>query len=245
MQLPPDDGGLDIGDVPLLPDEEQEVLHLPDDDMLGDVFGDHRADQEWLERNLADISVEDSSDYYYGALIPGLPADDFGGMDICEVCEAVAALPDDIVRLTCACHHKCVERVMQEAEPLVRHLRDEVRDKHFLLELVKHAHLATRSPSTRHKWKIAGHSVCSDAFSVHLGIGNKRLRKIMKSVRTSGICPYSDLRSPNGNNDLQCDLRLGVNAFWHFCYHHVAETLADADPKALKEEIAGPGARLL
>ena len=57
MQLPPDDAGLDIGDVPLLPDEGQEVLQLPDDDMLGDVVGDHLADQEWLERNLADISL--------------------------------------------------------------------------------------------------------------------------------------------------------------------------------------------
>ena len=189
--------------------------------------------------------MEDSSDHYYGALIPGLPADDFSGMDIREVCEAVAALPDDIVRLTCACQHKCVKRVMQAAESVLRHLRDEVRDKHFLLELVKHAHLRTESPCTRHKWKLAGHSVCSDAFSVLLGIGNKRLRKIMKSVRTSGICPYSDLRSLNGNNDLQCDLRLGVDAFWHFCYHHVAEPLADADPKALKEETAGPGARVL
>ena len=147
MQLPPDDGGLDLGDAPpLLPDEGQEVLDLPDDDVLGDVFGDHLADPEWLERNLADIPVEDSSDHYYGARIPGLPADDFSGMDICEVCEAVAALPDDIVRLTCACQHKCVKRVVQAAESVVRHLRDEVRDKHFLLELVKHAHLATESP---------------------------------------------------------------------------------------------------
>ena len=59
MQFPPDDGGLDLGDAPLLPDEGQEVLGLPYDDLLGDIFGDHLADQEWLERNLADISVED------------------------------------------------------------------------------------------------------------------------------------------------------------------------------------------
>ena len=44
---------------------------------------------------------------------------------------------------------------------------------------------------------------------------------------------------------MQCDLRLGVDAFWHFCYHHVAEPLADADANALKEETAGPGARVL
>ena len=115
MLLPPDVWGFDLGDAPLLPDEGQEVLGLPYDDLLGDVFGDHLADQEWLERNLADISVEDSSDYYYGALIPGLPADDCGGKDICEVREAVVALPDDIVCLTCACKHKCVERVVQVA----------------------------------------------------------------------------------------------------------------------------------
>ena len=112
MELPPDDGGLDLGDAPPLPDEVpdegQELPGLPDDDNLGDVFGDHLADPEWLERNLADILVEDSSDH---ALIPVLPADDVG-MDICEVCEAVA-LPDNLVRLTCTCQHKCVERVMQ------------------------------------------------------------------------------------------------------------------------------------
>ena len=71
MQLPADDGGLDLGDAPLLPDEGQEVLGLPDDDILGDVFGDHLADQEWLERNLAATPVEDSS----SDLV--MPADDF------------------------------------------------------------------------------------------------------------------------------------------------------------------------
>ena len=104
MELPPDDGGLDLGDPPPLPDgvpgEGQELLGLSDDDILGDVFGDHLADPEWLERNLADIPVEDSSDHCYGAHIPGLPADDFSGMDICEVCEAVAAgdidLPEEV-----------------------------------------------------------------------------------------------------------------------------------------------------
>ena len=47
MELPPDDAGLDLGDAPLLPDEGQEVIGLPDDDMLGDVFGDHLADHGW------------------------------------------------------------------------------------------------------------------------------------------------------------------------------------------------------
>ena len=67
----------------------------------------------------------------------------------------------------------------------------------------------------------------------------------MKSARTSGICPYSDLRSSNGNNLRHQDKRLGVDAFWHFCYHHVAEPLADADAKALREETVGSGARVL
>ena len=62
---------------------------MPDDDILGDVFGDHLADPEWLEINLVDIMVEDSSDH---ALIPILLADDVVGMDICEVCKAVACL---------------------------------------------------------------------------------------------------------------------------------------------------------
>ena len=79
MELPPDDEGLDLGDAPPLPDEGQELLGLPDDDILGDMFGDHLADADWLERNL-DSLVEDSSDC---ALIPVLPADDVVGMDIC------------------------------------------------------------------------------------------------------------------------------------------------------------------
>ena len=241
MELPPDDEGLDLGDAPPLPDEGQELPGLPDDDTLGDMFGDHLADADWLERNLADIVVEDSSDC---ALIPVLPADDLVGMDICEVCDAVP-LPDSLARPTCACQQKCVERVMEVAEPTVRHLRDEVRDKSFLLELVKHAHLATVSPAGRRgrsrMWKIAGHNVCVDAFIVLLGIGKVRLVKIMKSVRTSGICPYSDLRSSNGDNLRNSDARLGVDAFWHFCYHHVAEPLADADPRALREDAVGSG----
>ena len=169
-------------------------------------------------------------------------------MDISEVVDEVP-LPDRLARATCHCQQKCVERVMEVAEPTVRHLRDEVRDKSFLLELVKHAHLATVSPTgcrgRSRMWKIAGHIVCLDAFTVLLGIGNVRLVNIMKSVRTSGICPYSDQRSSNGDHLRNSDVRLGVDAFRHFCYHHVAEPLADADPKALREETVGSGARVL
>ena len=57
MQLPPDDWGLDLSDAPLLPDEGQEVLGLPDNDMLGDVLGDHLTDQGWLEKDLADSQL--------------------------------------------------------------------------------------------------------------------------------------------------------------------------------------------
>ena len=71
MELPPDDEGLDLGDAPPLPDEGQELPGLPDDDILGDMFGDHLADADWLERSLAEIVVEDSNDF---ALIPILLA---------------------------------------------------------------------------------------------------------------------------------------------------------------------------
>ena len=176
MALPPDDKGLDLGDAPPLPNEVpgegQELPGLPDDDILDDMFGDHLSDADWLDKTL-DILVEDSSDH---ALIPVLPADDVVGMDICEVCEAVALL-DNLIRLTCACQHKCVERVMEVAEPTVRHLRDEVRDKSFLLELVKHAHLATVGPAGRtgrsRMWKIAGHNVCVDAC-VHCALRHRK-----------------------------------------------------------------------
>ena len=186
MELPPHDEGLDLGDAPPLPDEGQELPGLPDDDM----FGDHLADADWLESSLANIVVEDTNGC---ALIPILPADDIVGMDISEVVDEVP-LPDSLARTTCHCQQKCVEHVMAVAELTVRHLRDEVRDKSFLLELVKHAHLATVSPTSRkgrsRVWKIARHNVCFDAFMVLLGIGRHRLLKIMKSMRSSGICPY-------------------------------------------------------
>ena len=141
MELPSDDEGLDLSDAPQVPDEGQELLGLPD----GDMFSDHLADADWLESSLANIVVEDSNDC---ALIPMLPADDIVGMDISEVVEEVP-LPDSLARTTCHCQQKCVEHVMAVAERTVRHLRGEVRDKNFLLELVKHAHLATVSPSSR------------------------------------------------------------------------------------------------
>ena len=128
MELPSDDEGLDLGDAPLLPDE----AGLPDDDM----FNDHLADADWLESSLANMVVEDSN---YCDSIPMLPADDVAGMDIYEVVDEVP-LPDSLARTTCHCQQKCVEHVMAVAELTVRHLRNEVRDKSFLLELVKHAH---------------------------------------------------------------------------------------------------------
>ena len=41
------------------------------------------------------------------------------------------------------------------------------------------------------------------------------------------------------------ELRLDVDAFWHFCYHQVAEPLADADEKARLQETVGSGARII
>ena len=203
MQLPPDDEGLDLGDAPPLPDEGQELPGLPDDDILGNLFGDHLADADWLERSLADIAWEDSNNC---ALIRILPADDVVWMDISEVVDAVP-LPDSLARTTCACQQKCVESVMAVAELTVRHLRDEVRDKSLLLELVKHAHLATVSPTSRRgrsrMWNIAGHNVCIDAFTVLLGIGSKRLLKIVKSMRTSFICPCLLYTSPSPRDKRQ------------------------------------------
>ena len=40
MELPPDDGGLDLGDAPPLPDDVPDEGQVPDDDILGDVFGE-------------------------------------------------------------------------------------------------------------------------------------------------------------------------------------------------------------
>ena len=93
--------------------------------------------------------------------------------------------------------------------------------------------------------KDAGLTVCKDGFVVLLGISRARLTKILTYIRTSGICPYSDLRSTNGGSTWHEDLRLDVDAFWHFCYHHVAEPLADADEKARLEETDGSGARMV
>ena len=82
-------------------------------------------------------------------------------------------------------------------------------------------------------------SSCSWAFP------KTRLYKILTSIRTSGITPYTDLRSSNGGNHRNLDVRLDVDAFWHFCYHHISEPLADADEKARQQESAvGSGARM-
>ena len=84
-----------------------------------------------------------------GELSGGLECAMSVGTDICEVREAmVPLLPDNVARPTCRCKHKCVDRVKQAAAQVLHHLRNEVRDKQLWLELLKHAHLATESPST-------------------------------------------------------------------------------------------------
>ena len=80
---------------------------------------------------------------------------------------------------------------------------------------------------------------------VLLGISNHRLKNVMRSMRTSGICPYSDNRSTNGGSTQHQDMRLDADSFWHFADHHFAEPLADADEKARLEEGASSGARVL
>ena len=72
-----------------------------------------------------------------------------------------------------------------------------------------------------------------------------RLCKILTSIRTSGITPYADLRSSNGGNHRNLGVRLDVDAFGYFCYHHIAEPLADADERACRQaSMVGSGARM-
>ena len=143
-------------------------------------------------------------------LVPAAPPEALE-MDICEMSDAVP-LPDDICRVACRCKHNCINAVMMKEEGLVHHLRTEVRDKQFLLEFVKQSHLSEPCPRTRHRWKLAGLTICMDALVVLLGISKARLTKTLRSIRTSGICPYSDLRSLNGGSAWQVELRLDVDA---------------------------------
>ena len=55
VELPSDDEGLDPGGAPLLPDKGRELFGLPDDVLSDDMFGDHLANPDWLERSLVDI----------------------------------------------------------------------------------------------------------------------------------------------------------------------------------------------
>ena len=90
-------------------------------------------------------------------------------------------------------------------------LRGEVRDNNLFLEFVKHANLKPDAPDTNEL--LLGVVSAVMGLIVLLGRSQMRLRKIMRSVRTSGICPYSDLRSSNGSNDLQRDLGIGCRCF--------------------------------
>jgi hypothetical protein len=223
LDPPPGDSGMDLdamlGD-PGLPE---------DDDGL-----------DWLVSELGRIMEKGPEDTN---LLPVAPCSD--SVDIFESCDVALLLPGDPSRANCKCKHQCIKRVMDLAEDLVRHLRDQVRDKHLLLEFVKKSHQSAPAPGTKHQWMLAGLTLCSDALCVLLGISNARLTKIMRSMRTSGICPYSDLRSMSGGSTSHQNLRLDDDAFWHLCYHNFAEPLADADEKARLEEACGSGARVL
>ena len=151
MELPPDDLGPDLDEMQLLlpPDDPG-----PEDDMLGDHLDNH----DWLVGQLGDITESDEHD-----LIPAVHPEALE-MDICEMCDAVP-LPDDPCRATCSCKHNCIQAVMKN-EDLVHHLRTEVRDKQFMLEFVKQAHMSEPCARTRHRWKLAGQTVCVDALIV-------------------------------------------------------------------------------
>ena len=204
MELPPDDLGPDLDEMLLLPDQGLLLPELPADDMLGG----HLTDHDRRVGQLGDIMEVEDHD-----LVPTAPPEALE-MDICEMCDAVA-LPDDISRVACSCKRNCVKLVMMKVEGLVHHLRTEVRDKQFLLEFVKQSHLSEPCPRTRHRWKLAGITICFDALIVLVGISNARLTKTLRSIRTSGICPYSDLRSLNGGSERHVELRLDVDALWH------------------------------
>ena len=147
-------------------------LELPDDDIH---------DSEWLLGQLA-VCAE--------------------GPDEPSECEPVVPLPDDLSRASCSCSQKCIARVMKKARRMVRDLRGEVHGTTCLVELVKHAYQSGDPPRScdppgsrymRHRWRLAGHPVCKDAFVVLLGMSKMRLTKILTSIRTSGITPIRGL----------------------------------------------------
>ena len=72
MELPPDDSGLDLGDLLPPPDDGGDAVH--------DAFSEDLADAEWLEPRLAEVMVDDDVAH---DLLPR-PGDE-DGVDICHV----------------------------------------------------------------------------------------------------------------------------------------------------------------
>ena len=220
---------------------EVEQVELPSDDEEGvDTQCFAYPDDDPLARELADM-ISDGDDC--GMVI--LAEDNEDGGDIRDKVDPVLPLPDDLCRQKCMCKGRCIEKVMEGNRDKVTELRDEVRDNVFLLDLVKNAHKPVNKQISKLSWRLLGQDICRDAFIVILGISRERMRKILASARTSGLCPYSDLRKENGGNDRNNMLRLQADAFWHFCYHYVAEPLADADERARTAESMGNGARMV
>ena len=96
------------------------------------IADDDSGDLEWLLGQL-EFCAEDPDEQ----ILPG---------EICDECEPVVPLPGDLSRASCTCSQRCIARAMKKASRMVRDLRYEVRDKHFLLELVKHANQSGDQP---------------------------------------------------------------------------------------------------
>ena len=82
------------------------------------IADDDSGDLEWLLRQL-EACTEDPDEQ----ILPG---------EICDECEPVVPLPGDLSRATCTCSQRCITLAMKKASRMVRVLRYEVCDQHFL-----------------------------------------------------------------------------------------------------------------
>ena len=150
---------------------------------------------DWLVNELGRVIVE--SDPEDSHLLPVAPCSN--EVDVYDALYGDSLpLPGNPCRATCKRKRQCTKRVMDLADDLVHHLSDQVRDKQVLLELVNLPHLGAEAPGTRHHWKLAGLTISNDAMCVLLGISKHRLKKTMRSLWASGMCPYSDNRPTDG-----------------------------------------------
>ena len=156
VELPPDDLGVGL-DAMLVPEDEDGLGWLVNE--LGRVIGERGPEDSHIIPVAPCSNDVDRYDDLFGDSLP---------------------LPGNPCRTACKCNHQCSKRVMDLAEDLVHHIRDQVRDKPSLFELVKKPHLGARAPGAKHKWKLAGLTICNDAMCVLLGISKHRLKKVMR-----------------------------------------------------------------